>query len=1028
MDYHFNKNIMEQFKKWNNIIGWVIFAIASFTYLSTIEATASLWDCGEYISTAVNLEVGHPPGAPLFQMLGAVVATFAFGDTMAMAKMVNAMSAISSAFAILFLFWSITHMVRKIATKDSELDQNKIYAILGSGIVGALGFTFTDTFWFSAVEGEVYAMAMFLIALVFWLGLKWEDEAEDNRASRWLVLISYIYGLAIGVHLMVILTIPAIAFIVYFKKFKNVNIKKFIIANIVIVAILGFVFKGVFPYTMKFFGVLELFFVNTVGLPFHGGTIIAGILLISAFVGALLYTRKKGWVLVNTAVLSVMFMLIGFSNYMMIAIRANTNTPINENNPSTAVTLLDYYNRVQYGEWPVVYGAMYTAYEGGIKLDEAKPYLDGTPVYEEDDATGKYLMVDDKKGTIPNIDKKYVGFWARMYSSDPNHIKMYKAIAGKPPYGRKPTFMQNMKYFLDYQVGYMYMRYFMWNFAGRQNDIQGKFEPTKGNWISGITFLDEARLGPQDNLPKDLANNKGRNMYFLIPLLVGLVGLIYQFQYHPKDAYSLFLLFFMTGIAILIYTSPKPFEPRERDYAIVGSFYVFAMWMGIGVWAIYEKISAKFSPKLSAIGLTFILTLLIPGVMAKENWDDHDRSGRTSARDIAKMYLDSVDKDAILFTYGDNDTFPLWYVQEVEGYRTDVKVVNLSLLNTDWYIDQMKRKTYKAEAIPSQMTHNLYRQGTRDVAYFYDKYGIADKRITVKQFIDWISSDNPKTKIKFNENATEVIYPTKKLLIPVNKKAVLENGIVAKKDSSLILDHLNWDLEGNALEKKDLMIIDMIANNNWKRPIYFAVTAGYSSKSFLYLDEYFQLEGLVYKIVPIKTERSGMDMGRINSEIMYKKVLGWDWKNFGNKDLYMDETNRRTSSWSVRNNMARLAEALINDGEKEKAIEILDMTMTNLPTSIYYKNHYVMGLIDGYFRAGAKEKGSALLKEFLSDNYDEVKYYSRFDRSGQLALQNDIQIRLSEYQGLLQIASQNDKKLFNEYEPKFRELINLFQI
>ncbi|MCK5781647.1 MAG: DUF2723 domain-containing protein [Flavobacteriales bacterium] len=1019
---------MEQFKKWNNIIGWIVFAIASYTYLSTIEPTASLWDCGEYISTAVKLEVGHPPGAPLFQMLGAVVAIFAFGDVNEIAKTVNAMSAISTAFAILFLFWSITHMVRKIATKNSELDTNKIFAILGSGIVGALGFTFTDTLWYSAVEGEVYAMGMFLIALVFWLGLKWEDEADDSRSSRWLVLISYIYGLAIGVHLMVILTIPAIAFIVYFKKYKNINIKKFIIANIVIIGILGFVFKGVFPYTMKYFGAMELFFVNSVGMPFHGGTIIAGIFLIGAFVAALLYTRRREWVVVNTVILSVLFMLIGFSNYLMIAIRANTSTPINENNPSTAVTLLDYYNRVQYGEWPVIYGAMYTAYEGGIKLNEAKPYLDGTPVYEEDEASGRYLMVDDKKGTIANINKKHIGLWSRMYSHDANHIAMYKAIAGNPPIGKRPTFFQNMKYFMNYQVGYMYMRYFMWNFAGRQNDIQGKFEPTKGNWISGISFIDQARLGPQDNLPKDLANNKGRNMYFFIPLIIGLIGLIFHFQNHPKDAYSLFLLFLLTGIAILVYTSPKPFEPRERDYAIVGSFYVFAIWMGIGVWALYEKLSAKISPRVTAIGLTVVLTLLIPGIMAKENWDDHDRSERTPARDIAKMYLDSCDKDAILFTYGDNDTFPLWYVQEVEGYRTDVKIVNLSLLNTDWYIDQMKMKTYEAEAIPSQLTHNLYRQGTRDVAYFYDKYGIADKRITAKQFINWIGSDDEKTKVQFSETAKEIIYPTKLLSIPVNKKAVLENGLVAAKDSSLVLDHLDWNLEGNALEKKDLMIIDMIANNNWKRPIYFAVTAGYSSKSFLYLDKYFQLEGLAYKIVPIKTDRDGLDMGRIDTDVMYKKVVSWNWSNFGNPNIYMDETNRRTSSWSVRNNVARLANALVDEGQDDKAIEVLDMCMNNLPTATYYKNHFVLGIIDGYYRAGAPEKGRALLLEFADDNYEEVKYYSRFSHQQQLALQNDIQIRLSEYQALLQTASMYDKEEFSKLEPRFRELIELFKL
>lgn len=1018
---------MEQFKKWNNITGWIIFGIASFVYISTIEPTASLWDCGEYISTAVKLEVGHPPGAPLFQMVGAVMSMFAFGDVMNMAKTVNMMSAISSAFAILFLFWSITHMVRKISIKKSKLDTNRIIAILGSGVVGSLAFTFSDTFWFSAVEGEVYAMAMFLIALVFWLGLKWEDEADDTRASRWIVLISYIYGLAIGVHLMVILTIPAIGFIVYFKKYKNINLAKFISANVVIVVILGVVFKGVFPYTMKYFGMMELFFVNSVGLPFHGGTIVAGILLVAIFVVALLYTRKKEWVVVNTAVLSLMFMLIGFSNYLMIAIRANTNTPINENNPSTAVTLLNYYNRIQYGEWPVVYGAMYTAYEGGLKLDKQQPYLDGTPIYEEDEASGKYLMVDDKKGTIYNIDKKHKGFWARMYSHDKNHIRMFKSIAGAPPIGKRPTFAQNMKYFLDYQVGYMYMRYFMWNFVGRQNDIQGKYGLINGNWLSGISFIDEARLGPQDNLPKDLANNKGRNFYYFIPLIIGLIGLYFHFKYHKEDAYILFLLFIMTGIAILVYTSPKPFEPRERDYAIVGSFYVFAIWMGIGIWAIYEKLSKKINPKITAISITVLFTLLVPTIMATENWDDHDRSERTPARDIAKMYLDSCDKNAILFTYGDNDTFPLWYVQEVEGYRLDVKVVNLSLLNTDWYIDQMKKKIYDADAIPSQMTHNLYRQGTRDVAYFADKYGIADKRITVKQFINWISSDDPKTKHKFSETATEVIYPTKKMSIPVDKEVVLKNNIVAEKDSSLILSSLDWNLQGNAIEKKDLMIIDMIANNNWKRPIYFAVSVGYSSKSFLYLDDYFQLEGLAYKLIPIKTSRNGEgDIGRVAIDDMYKKVVNWDWKNFGNKNIYMDETNRRTSSWSVRNGVARLAEALVENDEKDKAIEVLDMLMTNMPTDMYYKNHFIMGIITGYYDAGANEKAKALLLEFMDDNEEYVRYFSRFSKTQKKQLIRDVQIKLQEYQLLLRIALKNDADIFDEKEKVFNEMYELF--
>jgi tetratricopeptide (TPR) repeat protein len=773
---------------------------------------------------------------------------------------------------------------------------------------------------------------------------------------------------------------------------------------------------------------MELFFVNSIGFGFHSGTIIAAVILIAGLAFGLFYTRKRNWPIVNASILSLIFMLIGFSNYLMIAIRANTNTPINENSPSTAVTLLDYYNRVQYGEWPVLYGPMYTAYEGGLKLDEREPYLDGTPIYEADETSGKYLMVDDKKGSKYNIKNDHVGLFARMYSHDANHISMYKAIAGNPPMGKRPTLWQNIVYFMDYQVGYMYMRYFMWNFVGRQNDFQGKFEPTKGNWISGIGFIDEPRVGPQDNLPAKFGENKANNKYYFIPFLIGLIGLLFHFQNYPKDWYSLFLFFFMTGIAILIYTSPKPFEPRERDYAVVGSFYVFAIWIGIGAWSIIQKISQYTKPRLASIATVSILMLAVPGLLASENWDDHDRSERTTARDLAKMYLDSCDENAILFTYGDNDTFPLWYVQEVEGYRTDIKIVNLSLLNTDWYIDQMKQKTYKADPIPSIMTHNLYRQGTRDAIYFYDGYGISNKRWTAQQFIKWVSSDSDKTKVSFGQGGQkEVFYPTKKLSIPVNIENAIKYNLIDAADSTDVLESLDWDLKGNALEKKDIMIIDMIANFDWKRPIYFSVTAGYSSESFLYLDDYFQLEGLAYKLVPMKTKRDGIEIGKVATERMYQKVTSWDWGNFGNEDAYQDETNRRTASWSVRNNVARLANALIDEGQTEKAIEVIDELMKNYPTSIYYKNHFLLGSIEAYYKAGAADKARVILQEFIDDNAEEIRYYAGFNNNQKMAIERDIQIKFGEIQSLLQIAAMYDQDALSDNESKFRDLIRLFE-
>lgn len=695
------------FKKWNNILGWAAFSIALITYTLTVEPTMSFWDCGEYIATAAKLEVGHPPGAPLFQMLGAFFAMFATSSDK-VAFMVNMMSVFSSAFTILFMFWSSTILLKKIISSYTEIDNNNIKVILGSSFVGALAFTFSDSFWFNAVEAEVYAMATLLIALLFWLGLRWEQEMHEPKGNRWLLLISLVVGLSFGVHFMALLTIPSIGFLYFFKNYKKVTVTNFILANIIIIAVLLFIFKLLLPYTLAFFGKTEIFMVNNLGLPFNSGTIFALLLIIAFFYFGLRYTRKKEHPTYNTVLLCILFVLIGFSTWMMLPIRANANTPINENKPSDAAEVLAYYNREQYGINPLFYGPQYTDAFAG--LDENNPYLDKAPNYERDEASGKYVIVNDYKNAEQNTDDNHKAILPRMWSTD--NIEGYINFTGVPKfkvkseyveekeltdvvaefrqayasgkidndgyvsflkaYGdyldiEKPSTFDNLSFMIEYQFGYMYGRYLLWNFVGRQNDNQGRYDNLDGNWLSGIKFIDEIHLGSQENLTQDIKNNKGRNLYYFIPLFLGLIGLMYHAQRDLKSFYVLLALFLFTGLALKIYLNERPFEPRERDYALVGSFYVFAIWIGFGVYAIYEMIREKIASKL--VGPIVVATSLLaaPVLMASQNWDDHDRSGRYTALAMAKNYLDSCDPNAILFTIGDNDTFPLWYAQEIEG-------------------------------------------------------------------------------------------------------------------------------------------------------------------------------------------------------------------------------------------------------------------------------------------------------------------------------------------------------------------------
>ena len=1006
------------YKKYNNILGWIVFTIALITYTLTLEPTVSYWDCGEYISTSVKLEVGHPPGAPLFQMMGAFFAMFS-PDNSHIALMVNFMSALASAFTILFMFWTITILAKKMALKlYKELTDGTYYAILGSGLIGALTYTFTDSFWFSAVEAEVYAMSSFLMAILFWMGLRWVDEMDKPRGNTWLLLISFVVGLSFGVHILSLLVIPPIVFLYIYKKKPHLSTVQFIGANLIAVLVLVLVFKFLFPFTLRYFSALELFFVNTVGLPFNSGSIIAAILLVVAFIFSIKYTRRKKLYTTNLVLLSVLFIMIGFSSWLMLPIRANANTTINENNPSSARELLAYYNREQYGDANIFYDSYYS--ETGERNKE-NPYRDAKPKYEKDEKAGKYVIVNNYKNAMPNYSDKHKGFIPRMVDPSPSVVQNYKAIAGIPQNAkRRPTFGENIYFMINYQFGYMYGRYLMWNFVGKQDDIQGNLD-NHGNWLSGIDFIDEIRLGPQDNLPSDVLNNKGRNKYYFLPLILGIIGLLFHLKHDKNNFYVLFLFFAFTGLAIIFYTNPKPFEPRERDYAVVGSFYVFAIWVGFGVLALFDYLKNKMEHKKLALTITLVSLLAVPTIMAKENWDDHDRSGKFATYNNAKAYLDSCQENAIMFTIGDNDTFPLWYMQEVEEYRTDLKLINTSLFAKDWYIDQQKRKTYLADPIPGQLTHDDYKEGSLEVAYYYPyPYPqFKDSVVDIKFFMRWIQSKDKRTYMDFEENGHfEKVYPTNKIRLKVDKEAVLKNGIVDPKDADLIVPYIDITISNIALTKNRILMLDVLANNNWERPLYFTGGAQ-ADEEYIWLKDYLQLDGLAYKFVPIKTpikNRNFMDMGRINTKSMYAHVKKWSWKN-SNGDIYVDPETRKNGI-SFRNSLGRLADEFIKEGDTAKAEEMLDLSLEKMPIDRYGYYRLVIGYIESYYNINKTEKARKII-DYLANNFDEwIVYYSGLDPYWFSQYYPELEGNLDLYRYIIATAQEYDTK---EYTDKLKE-------
>jgi hypothetical protein len=1070
----------------NKIIGWAVFAIALFVFWSTVEPTVSYWDAGEYIATSSKLEVGHPPGAPLFQMMGAVFSIFALEAT-DIAYTVNLLAVFSSAFTILFMFWSLTLLLKRHILKDKAND----IMVLGAAAVGSLAFAVTDSFWYNAVEAEVYAPAALLMSVLFYIGLLWERDMLLPRGDRWLILISFVVGLSFGIHFMGILTIPAIGLLWYFKHYKKITLFNFIVANVAVIAVLLFVFKLLLPYTLSIFGYLEVFFVNDIGLPFNSGTIIALLLIVGLFAFLISLSRKRNKPLLNTITLCIMFVLIGFSSWTMLPIRANAGTPINENAPNDARALLAYYNREQYPSPGLFYGESFTDMYAGYNPDnpdteDNEAFKDEKPKYEKDYKLGKYVIVNNYKDAIPNTNDRHKGFFPRM--TDPSRATNYIEFMGglnytvKEEYKNnqellsvlddyerrlqrgaidvdeyievlvslrdavdidKPSFVNDMRYMANYQISYMYMRYFMWNFTGRQNDVQGEWDSYDGNWLSGISFIDEWRLGTQDELSDDMLHNKSRNTYFFLPLILGILGAVFHARKDLKSFYVTLALFLFTGLAIIVFLNQAMFQVRERDYAYVGSFLVFSMWIGMGCYAVYEMLCDLMKSKLAQVLSLTACFAAAPLLMGYQNWDDHDRSDKYTALASAKKYLDSCLPNALIFTIGDNDTFPLWYAQEVEGYRTDVRVVCTSLLSTDWYMDDMKKKAWDSEPVPSTLTHSKYKFGTRDALYYTDKERIQQRMrdlnqdatymfpdtMKLDQWMDWVASDKKVTQEQMRNEHFEHTFPTKSISIPVNKEAVLRNGVVKQKDADKIVDEIVINIKDDVIYKNRMFMLDIINANNWERPIYFSGGA-FGDEDYIWMKEYLQLDGCAYRLIPIKytpeDERDPFDMGRIDPDYAYQVIKNWEWGNSGSATIYHDVETRRNSV-GYRSNIARASEALAKDGQFDKAEELLDLGMKHMPLEYYGNYSMLEPFVSGYYELDKKEKARDLLNKIILKYQDELDHYNALTLAEQEVNYSRIQQAVVRYNSITEVAVYyNDQEMIDKHVDTYNDYFEPF--
>ena len=1007
---------MTSFKRWNNISGWAVFAIAAIVYLMTMEPVSSLWDCSEFIATSYKLEVGHPPGAPLFMMLARLATLFAFGDPDYVGIAVNAMNSLSSAFCILFLFWTITHLARRLVTRGGgTLSTANTVAILGAGAVGALAYTFTDTFWFSAIEGEVYALSSMFTALVVWLMLKWEEQADQPHASRWIILIAYLMGLSIGVHILNLLCIPALVFIYYFRKTEKVTWKGAVYTTLVAAALLIFVNNIIIPYTVWVGAQIDTLFVNTLGLPVNSGMVVFALALILGLGWAAWKAHCKGRVVLNMLLLSTTMILVGYSSYASMTIRAAANPPMNSNNPNNPHALLSVLNRDQYGDRPLLYGAYYSAPPSGVKEKEIR-YLDEDGKYKRATILKGYTHEPEFMHLFPRMwnsakDERAYKEWAAYRTKtetlrdengeirrdaqgrplrgevlDYGRKRVYTDTDGEPRTVVEPTFGENLNYLFSYQLSYMYWRYFMWNFVGRQSDIQpADSYPaiTDGNWLSGIRWIDELYLGPQKNLPREIAENKGRNTYYFLPLLLGLIGLFYQLNRDPRNFSIVMWLFIMMGVMLVFYFNTSPGEPRERDYVYAGSFYAFSIWIGLGALALRDLFAwiARRNNVATAAAAT-VVALGVPAILAAQNWDDHDRSHRTFARDIGWNYLQSTLPNSIILNYGDNDTFPLWNNQEVYGVRPDVRIMNTSYLGAEWYIDEMKTRANEAPDVPFSLPKHKYTYNN-DVIYVIDRI---DRPVDIKEVIDFVRSDDQRSKVPLVDGSMVDYIPTKRIALPVNKENAIASGIVAEKDRDKIVDTVYLNLRKSSLDKGQLMILDMLANFDWKRPIY--MTQVYIMQDFGLLD-YLQFDGYAYRLVPILTKaQNPYEIGRIDAD--YAAPLLRDTFRYGNladPRVYADYFIQYNLSAShARDAFARVAKELLREERVDEAVELLDLGLQRLPTSqIRFTDSNTYPFLEAYYAAAAlgneeaAEKGDALLREYARTLIEYIEYYLTFD-------------------------------------------------
>jgi len=1003
------------FKKLSTIVGWVVFAIAATVYILTAEPTGSLWDCGEFITGAYKFEVVHPPGAPMFMLVGhmfTVVAQVLSDDPAMIAYSVNVMSGICTAFVAMFVCW-VTMILSRMTMvgRSNEMTSGQMYAALGSGLVAGLATTFTTSVWFSAVEGEVYAMASFFTAIVVWAVVKWYHQDDSRENDRWLIFAMFMAGLSLGVHLLSLLTLPAMALLYYYKKTEEPKLIGAGISMLVGVAIFGLVIqKAIMSSTLKMGSALDFFFVNSLGLPFNSGLLFLGFLMLVMLVGGMWYLSKKGetpiaiplaalcllvvpafggagkLLFIILAILSVVLikrkidnhylqkifvafgmLVLSFSTYAIILIRANANTPINMNNPSNAYSLMSYLNREQYGDRPLLYGPHFAAKPTGT---------------EEEDRVGragdKYAVIDRKLSYT--YDKRDMMLFPRIghYDRETEHRRWM----GDTRSTKDPGFVDNWSFLLRYQIGWMYGRYFMWNFVGRQNGQQGYYnwDPKTGNWLSG-TFIDDIRLYDQSNIPDTMKNDESRNTYFFLPFIFGLLGLFYHFSTRKWDAFSIFVLFIMTGIAIIFYSNQPPNEPRERDYVLAGSMFTYCIWIGMGVTALFDLFKRYMSGNIAAI-VAAALVLTAPLIMGFQNWDDHTRARHTGARDYASNFLESCDKNAIVFTHGDNDTYPLWYAQEVEKIRTDVRVVNLSLLAVDWYIDQLRRKVNDSPLIKMSMPPAAYRGNKRNVTYLNPTQVASNKKMTVQEVMKFATKDQPGLPPE-----SPSYIPTSNIVIPVNKNLVMQNGTVSEPDTGQVVSEVPISFPKNKqrLNKDELAMMDIISSNNWERPIYFAVTC--RPEKLLGLSDYLQLEGLASRIVPVRTKgdeefgRMPIGQGRVDSDKMYDNIMNkFRWGNFDKIDAYINESYMPSVA-SNRFAMLRLARTLIKEGDKERAKNILNKYFEVFPHKNFPYDYNAMYMIRLYEDAGAEADGKEHVLILAREAADQLEFFNSLDES-----------------------------------------------